>query len=162
MGKMDLADDDMKRTRNQRKPKSAIERMRRTSEGIEPNQVVMTADFEVERIKGVYDDSSSPIPGQEDAVSGFSHSVSHELIASQTPPRKVPKPRRKKAEPLTEISGNISRGRGRKAKGIKKETMVNKDDIGQPRPEVRSFSRAGDIFRDEDTTFSMHSHLNFE
>lgn len=71
MGKMDLADDDMKRTRNQRKPKSAIERMRRTSEGIEPHQVVMTADFEVERIKGVYDDSSSPIPGQEDAVSAL-------------------------------------------------------------------------------------------
>ena len=71
MGKMDLADDDMKRTRNQKKPKSAIERMRRTSEGIEPNQVIMTADFEVERIKGVYDESSSPIPGQEDAVSSF-------------------------------------------------------------------------------------------
>lgn len=69
MGKMDLADDDMKRTRNQRKPKSAIEKMRRTSEGIEPNQVVMTSDFEVERVKGVYDDSSSPIPGQEEAVS---------------------------------------------------------------------------------------------
>lgn len=68
MGKMDLANEDMKRTRNQRKPKSAIDRMRRTSEGIEPTQVVMTSDFEVERVKGVYD-SSSPIPGQEEVVS---------------------------------------------------------------------------------------------
>jgi hypothetical protein len=41
--------------------------MRRTSEGIEPTQVVMTAEFEVERIKDVYD-SSSPVPDQEDAV----------------------------------------------------------------------------------------------
>lgn len=67
MGKMDLANEDMKRTRNQRKPKSVIEKMRRTSEGIEPTQVVMTADFEVERIKDVYD-SSSPAPDQEETV----------------------------------------------------------------------------------------------
>lgn len=67
MGKMDLANEDMKRTRNQRKPSSVIDRMRRTSEGIEPTQVVMTSEFEVERIKDVYD-SSSPIPGQEEAV----------------------------------------------------------------------------------------------
>lgn len=161
MGKMDLADDDMKRTRNQRKPKSAIERMRRTSEGIEPNQVIMTADFEVERIKGVYDDSSSPIPGQEEAVSDLMSFLSHELIALQTPPRKVPKPRRKKAEPLTEISGNIPRGRGRKAKGIKSETAIQQDDVGQPRAEGRSFSGADAVFRDEDTTFSRYSHSRF-
>ncbi|GAO13962.1 hypothetical protein UVI_02035160 [Ustilaginoidea virens] len=68
MGKMDLANEDMKRTRNQRKPKSVIDKMKRASEGIEPTQVVMTPDLEVERIKGVYDDSSSPIPGQEDEV----------------------------------------------------------------------------------------------
>lgn len=67
MGKMDLANEDMKRTRNQRKPNSVIEKMRRTSEGIEPTQVVMTSDFEIERIKGVYD-SSSPIPGQDEEV----------------------------------------------------------------------------------------------
>lgn len=68
MGKMDLANDEMKRTRNQRKPKSAIEKMRRTSEGIDPMQVIMTSDFEVERVKDVYDEASSPIPGQEDSV----------------------------------------------------------------------------------------------
>lgn len=67
MGKMDLANEDMKRTRNQRKPNSVIEKMRRTSEGIEPTQVVMTSDFEIERIKGVYD-SSSPVHGQEEEV----------------------------------------------------------------------------------------------
>lgn len=67
MGKMDLANEDMKRTRNQRKPKSVIEKMKKTSEGIEPTQVVMTPEFEVERVKGVYDDSS-PLMGHEDAV----------------------------------------------------------------------------------------------
>ncbi|ATY58385.1 hypothetical protein A9K55_002958 [Cordyceps militaris] len=68
MGKMDLANEDMKRTRNQRKPKSAIDKMRRTSEGIEPTQVVLNSALQVERVKGVYD-SSSPIPGQEEATS---------------------------------------------------------------------------------------------
>lgn len=67
MGKMDLANEEMKRTRNQRKPKSVIEKMRRASEGIEPNQVVMTTDFEVEKVKGVYD-SSSPEPEQQESV----------------------------------------------------------------------------------------------
>lgn len=67
MGKMDLANEDMKRTRNQRKPNSVIEKMRRTSERIEPTQVIMTSDFEVERVKGVYD-SSSPIPDEEAEV----------------------------------------------------------------------------------------------
>lgn len=60
MGKMDLANDEMKRTRNQRKPKSVIERMRRASQGIEPTEVVMSTDLEVERTRGVYDKTSSP------------------------------------------------------------------------------------------------------
>ena len=68
MGKMDLANEEMKRTRNQRKPKSVIERMRRTSEGIEPTQVVMNTQFDVERVKGVYDDDS-PVEDAEDPVS---------------------------------------------------------------------------------------------
>lgn len=67
MGKMDLANEDMKRTRNQRKPNSVIEKMKRTSEGIEPTQVVITPDLEVERVKGVYD-SSSPILDHEEEV----------------------------------------------------------------------------------------------
>ena len=79
MGKMDLANEEMKRTRNQRKPKSVIEKMRRTSEGIEPTQVIMSPDFEIERVKDVYDEASSPFPGQEEQVrehavsSGDSH-----------------------------------------------------------------------------------------
>jgi hypothetical protein len=68
MGKMDLANDEMKRTRNQRKPKSVVERMRRASEGIEPTQVVMTSQFDVERVKGVYDDES-PVSDLEETVS---------------------------------------------------------------------------------------------
>ncbi|KAM5364859.1 hypothetical protein ACJZ2D_011333 [Fusarium nematophilum] len=95
MGKMDLANDEMKRTRNQRKPKSVIEKMKKASEGIVPTQVVMTPDFKVERVKDVYDDSSSPIPGQEES----------------TPPRKVSKSKRRKAMPLGEISSNIPKQR---------------------------------------------------
>lgn len=68
MGKLDLANEEMKRTRNQRKPKSVIEKMRRTSEGIEPTQVVMNHDLDVERVKGVYDDES-PVSDQEEQVS---------------------------------------------------------------------------------------------
>ncbi|PQK12051.1 hypothetical protein BB8028_0003g06700 [Beauveria bassiana] len=94
MGKMDLANEDMKRTRNQRKPKSAIDKMRRTSEGIEPTQVVLTSDFQVERVKGVYD-SSSPIPGQEETT---------------PPPPKRPARARKKREPLSNLSANIPIG----------------------------------------------------
>jgi hypothetical protein len=69
MGKMDLANDEMKRTRNQRKPKSVIERMRRASQGIEPTEVVMSNDLEVERTRGVYDKTSSPEPDDAAPVS---------------------------------------------------------------------------------------------
>lgn len=69
MGKMDLANEDMKRTRNQRKPKSVIDRMRRISEGISPTQVVLTSNFEVELEKNVYDESPPPTPCPEEDVS---------------------------------------------------------------------------------------------
>ncbi len=69
MGKMDLANEEMKRTRNQRKPKSVVKKMRRASEGIEPKQVVMTPQFDIERIKDVYDDELSPESEVEDEVS---------------------------------------------------------------------------------------------
>lgn len=59
MGKMDLANEDMRRTRNQRKPKWVVEKMRRASEKIEPTQVVMSTQLVVERVKGVYDEDSS-------------------------------------------------------------------------------------------------------
>ena len=68
MGKIDLANEEMKRTRNQRKPKSVVERMRRASEGIEPNQLVMTPRFDIERIKGVYDDEDSPVSDEDELV----------------------------------------------------------------------------------------------
>lgn len=67
MDKLDLANDDMKRTRNQRKPKSSVDRMQRASESIEPTQVVMNLNFEVEVVKGVYDASSPPVI-EEDTV----------------------------------------------------------------------------------------------
>ncbi|KAM0462484.1 hypothetical protein ACHAPV_003961 [Trichoderma viride] len=153
MGKMDLANEDMKRTRNQRKPKSAIEKMRRTSEGIEPTQVVMTAEFEVERIKDVYD-SSSPVPDQEEA----------------TPPKKVAKPRRKRGEPLAEISANVPRGssrrvtrsnhgQGKSSKPLMGYSRTSSSDITP----LGQFKRSHDIFRDEDTITGAlnHSDLSY-
>ncbi|KAH7328755.1 hypothetical protein B0I35DRAFT_26174 [Stachybotrys elegans] len=140
MGKMDLANEEMKRTRNQRKPRSVIERMRRTSEGIEPNQVVMTPDFKIERIKDVYDEASSPISGQEEA----------------TPPRKVSKPRTKRSQPLREISANVPRGNSNRASrshsshslGSSKPKLetVGYQDTG-PLPSFDSFKRSRDVFK---------------
>ncbi|RFU73773.1 hypothetical protein TARUN_8473 [Trichoderma arundinaceum] len=147
MGKMDLANEDMKRTRNQRTPKSVIEKMRRTSEGIEPTQVVMTAAFEVERIKDVYD-SSSPVPDQEEV----------------TPPKKVAKPRRKRGEPLAEISANIPRGGNRRlARNNPGQGKSSRPLLGYSRtpssditPTLGQYKRSHDIFRDEDSITGMH------
>ncbi|KAL7792897.1 hypothetical protein V8C37DRAFT_409815 [Trichoderma ceciliae] len=149
MGKMDLANEDMKRTRNQRKPKSVIEKMRRTSEGIEPTQVVMTAEFEVERVKDVYD-SSSPMPDQEEA----------------TPPKKVAKPRRKRGEPLAEISANIPRGSNRRVtRNNHGQEKSSKPLLGYSRtpssdltPTLGQFKRSHDIFRDEDTITGIYDN----
>ncbi|KAH7170691.1 hypothetical protein EDB81DRAFT_176073 [Dactylonectria macrodidyma] len=142
MGKMDLANEEMKRTRNQRKPKSVIEKMRRTSEGIEPNQVVLTAGFEIERVKGVYDDSSSPIPGQEES----------------TPPRKVPRAKRRKPEPLAELSVNIPKQRRPSTRGNKAQTAkktggkLKKSFQGSPSKPLYQipFRPNHDVFRDDD------------
>ncbi|KAJ3541308.1 hypothetical protein NM208_g4668 [Fusarium decemcellulare] len=142
MSKMDLANDEMKRTRNQRKPKSVIERMKRASEGVVPNQVIMTPDFKVERVKDVYDDSSSPIPGQEQS----------------TPPRKAPKPKRKKPAPLAEISANVSKPRRSNTRGLRS----NAGKRAQVKPEFEdqedldrglspfNFRQGHDVFRDDD------------
>ncbi|KAG5934188.1 hypothetical protein E4U53_000749 [Claviceps sorghi] len=139
MGKMDLANEDMKRTRNQRKPNSVIEKMRRVSERIEPTQVVMTSEFEVERIKGVYE-SSSPIPDQE----------------AETPKRA--KPKRKRAQVLAEISVNVPR-RGRRpssrrnaaAKKTSSAPKENMNDALLPRvSESSSFRHGHDVFRDDE------------
>ncbi|KAF7564057.1 hypothetical protein G7046_g4 [Stylonectria norvegica] len=153
MGKMDLANEEMKRTRNQRKHKSVIERMRRTSEGIEPTQVIMTSEFEVERVKGVYDDSSSPIPGQEDS----------------TPPRKVPKTKRKKPEPLAEISTNIPRQRRSTARGsrsqggkvpLPKLGYSHEDDSGIMVSQG-PFRHHHDVFRDDDGNSNVFDNRSF-
>lgn len=77
MGKMDLADDITRRARNQKKPKSVIDKMEKASERIEPTQVIMSSKFEVERTKDVYDDTSSPAPGQEESVCAIKHRILH-------------------------------------------------------------------------------------
>ncbi|KAL6868472.1 hypothetical protein J3F83DRAFT_696627 [Trichoderma novae-zelandiae] len=160
MGKMDLANEDMKRTRNQRKPKSVIEKMRRTSEGIEPTQVVMTAEFEVERIKDVYD-SSSPAPDQEETVCNQTPQLlsgQFANIIAQTPPKKTVKPRRKRGEPLAEISANIPRGGNRRlTRNNAGQEKSSKPLLGYSRtpssdmtPTLGQFKRSHDIFRDDD------------
>ncbi|KAG6034279.1 hypothetical protein E4U41_006607 [Claviceps citrina] len=145
MGKMDLANEDMKRTRNQRKPNSVIEKMRRTSERIEPTQVVMTSEFEVERIKGVYDGSSSPSPDQE----------------AETPKR-VARPKRKRPQPLAEVSANIPR-RGRRpssrrnavAKNKSSAPKENMNDALLPNPPHSTSIRHGhDVFHDDENRAS--------
>ncbi|GAB0134818.1 hypothetical protein EsDP_00003173 [Epichloe bromicola] len=144
MGKMDLANEDMKRTRNQRKPNSVIEKMRRTSERIEPTQVIMTSDFEVERIKGVYD-SSSPVPDEE----------------AETPKR-APRPKRKRPQALAEISVNVPR-RGRRPSSRRNTTAKNTppapkeivNDVLLPSVSNSSSIRHGhDIFRDDENRAS--------
>ncbi|KAF4123887.1 hypothetical protein GMORB2_5603 [Geosmithia morbida] len=90
MGKLDLATDDVRRTRNQRKPKWVVEKMRKASERIEPNQVIMSPQLVVERVKCVYDEELS---------------VSEE----DQSPRKSARQKRKKPQPLAEISGNVPR-----------------------------------------------------
>ncbi|KAK7421929.1 Rab geranylgeranyltransferase [Neonectria punicea] len=142
MGKMDLANEEMKRTRNQRKPKSVIEKMRRTSEGIEPTQVILTSEFEIERVKGVYDETSSPVPGQEES----------------TPPRKATRAKRRKPEPLAEISANIPRQRrpstrGNKAQAAKKPGgKLKQNHAGAPAMplSLAPFRPNHDVFRDDD------------
>ncbi|KAG6014580.1 hypothetical protein E4U43_006395 [Claviceps pusilla] len=146
MGKMDLANEDMKRTRNQRKPNSVIEKMRRSSEKIEPTQVVMTSDFEVERIKGVYE-SSSPIPDQD----------------AETPKRAA-RPKRKRPQALAEISVNVPR-RGRKPSSRRNVATAKKtssapkenmnDDFLLSKVLTSSSIRHGhDVFRDDENRAS--------
>ncbi|KAM0343285.1 hypothetical protein ACHAPU_008735 [Fusarium lateritium] len=139
MGKMDLADEIMKKTRNQKKDKSVVDRMKRASERIEPTQVIMTSEWEFERTKDVYDDASSPPPGEEES----------------TPPRKAPKAKRKKPTPLAEISGNVVRRRAT-TRGSKpstgKRTRTKKEQSLQEEPETfpspNQHKDGPDIFRD--------------
>ncbi|KAF4581005.1 geranylgeranyltransferase beta subunit [Ophiocordyceps camponoti-floridani] len=145
MGKMDLANEDMKRTRNQRKPNSVIEKMRKTSEGIEPTQVIMTSDLEVERIKGVYD-SSSPIPGQGEET-----------------PKKSSRPKRKRPEPLAEVSTNVPRGGVRRSgrntlakatRGQRLKLDYDRDTSSDQTPSLGSFRNGHDLFQDDDGSSS--------
>ncbi|KID99954.1 hypothetical protein MAJ_04011, partial [Metarhizium majus ARSEF 297] len=141
MGKMDLANDDMKRTRNQRKPNSVIEKMKHISEGIEPTQVVMTPDLEVERVKGVYD-SSSPIPGQEEEFKT---------------PKKTARPKRKRSQALAEISVNVPRRASRRPGRRNGQSKVkaspeesNGDSILPIAASTTSLRHGNDVFRDNE------------
>ncbi|KAM4054898.1 hypothetical protein HRG_005716 [Hirsutella rhossiliensis] len=153
MGKMDLANEDMRRTRNQRKPNSVIEKMRRVSEGIEPTQVVMTSDFEVERVKGVYD-GSSPIPGQEE----------------EETPKKAGKPKRKRTEALADISANVPRGAIRRP-GRSTLARSNRvphiqleydcDTSSEQSPSLGGFRNGHDIFQDDDGGPGIYEDRSF-
>lgn len=161
MGKMDLANEEMKRTRNQRKPTSVIERMRRTSEGIEPTQVVLTSDFEVDRVKGVYDDSDSPPPGQEDEV-WVSCSLLYTVADQcQLVTRKNTRAKRKKPTALAEISVNVPRGgTGRRgtaqpAKVSKPKLVQNNESNPDQTPYLGNYRLVRDVFQDEDAGSGM-------
>ncbi|KAI5465952.1 hypothetical protein BGZ63DRAFT_400385 [Mariannaea sp. PMI_226] len=154
MGKMDLANEEMKRTRNQRKPKSVIEKMRRASEVIEPTQVIMTSEFEVERVKGVYDDSSSPVPGQDES----------------TPPRKVQRGKRRKLRPLTEVSTNVPRQRRSNARGSRTQAtrktvpdnLKNADEKPALMLSQAPFRSTQDVFQDDgDGISDPYGHRRF-
>ncbi|SPJ87288.1 uncharacterized protein FTOL_12201 [Fusarium torulosum] len=153
MGKMDLADEVMRRNRNQKKPKCVIDRMKRASERIEPTQVIMTSDLEVKRTKDVYDDTSSPVPGQEDS----------------TPPRKAPKTKHKKPTPLAEVSGNVPRrrittrgskpGTGKKI-GTKKQQTHQEEPETWPSPDQQKQKQTQDIFRDDINRLGEYSSIS--
>ncbi|WZH44926.1 uncharacterized protein QYS62_005954 [Fusarium acuminatum] len=150
MGKMDLADEAMRRNRNQKKPKCVIDRMKRASERIEPTQVIMTSELEVKRTKDVYDDASSPVPGQEDS----------------TPPRKAPKTKRKKPSPLAEVSGNVPRRRvttrgSKPATGKKASTKKQQSHQEEPEtwPSPDQQKQTQDVFRDDINRLGSFGHV---
>lgn len=161
MGKMDLANEEMKRIRNQRKPKSVVDNMRRTSEGIEPTQVVMTSHFDVERIKGVYDDDS-PVSDQDEQVRiSLLEFDRVALTYKQFPPRKAARSKRKKTVPLAEISANIPRGPEKvghhvsssmKPPKSKHRFAPDASDITTPLGPLRS---TNDIFCDDESKGGM-------
>lgn len=162
MGKMDLASEIMKRTRNQRKPPSVVDKMRRTSEGIESTQVVMTLDFEVKRVKDVYD-YESPAEDGDDHVSQLFFLAAPRSFGTDTlksPPRKTTRTRRKRAQPLANLSTNVPRGSKVSAS---RETSTCSGQAAQPtlRPNqymgammatpMGPFRQTMDVFRDEDS-----------
>lgn len=162
MGKMDLANDEMKRTRNQRKPKSVVDRMRRTSEGIKSTQVVMTSDFEVKRIKDVYDDES-PVEEDDEQV-GFLWLLGCTCCALltllQLPPRKATRTRRKRVQPLANLSTNAPRMRNG---SVSRETSICSGPASKPPMRPHQYMGAMvatptgplrqhfDVFRDDDS-----------
>jgi hypothetical protein len=160
MGKMDLANEEMKRTRNQRKPKSVIEKMRRTSEGIEPTQVVMTPRFEVNTIKGVYDESPPPGLADDDSVGPFSPDNNLDTNCFQSPPQKVTKCRRKKTEPLSELSVNVvRRGADRKGRPARKGSRP-KQEPGESRspalfPSMNIVRNSRDVLKEDGRSIAV-------
>ncbi|KAH8176105.1 hypothetical protein LIA77_04523 [Sarocladium implicatum] len=161
MGKMDLANDEMKRTRNQRKPKSVIERMRRASQGIEPTEVVMSTDLEVERTRGVYDKTSSPEPDESDKARLLT-AIESALLMNKKSDKK-PKSRRKRPAALTEISVNIPRGTGSgslSAKVVKPTARHRQsrhrdaNNASQATPSFQSIHHSQQTLADVDDTFN--------
>lgn len=82
----------------------------------------------------------------------------------QTPPKKVAKPRRKRGEPLAEISANVPRGNSRRitrsnlgqGKSSKPHMGYNRTSSSDITP-IGQFKRSHDIFRDDDTITGMHA-----
>ena len=106
MALFDAAPEEIRKTRNQRKDSSVLRGMERTSESIEPTEVIYSTLGEM--LKERY------IDGEVD---------DEDLLLEQTPVPKLPVRRRR--QPLASISGNTSRA-GRRSTKVKGRTRSPK------------------------------------
>lgn len=93
----------------------------------------------------------------------------HRIDIIQTPVKKTAKPRRKRGEPLAEISANIPRGGNRRltrdnasqGKSSKPLLAFSRTPSSDIMPTLGQFKRSHDIFRDDDKIPSRHSCFRF-
>ena len=125
MDLFDAATEDMRRRRNQKKDGSALKNMERTSELVMPAEAIYSP-------KGTWQ-KTRVITGNVDDTSP---------LRGETP---VPKPVRRRREPLAEKDGNIARESQRKGKGKGRKTRAQglKELSHEPSSYVPSSPAAG-------------------
>jgi hypothetical protein len=125
MDLFDAATEDMRRRRNQKKDGSALKNMERTSELVMPAEAIYSprGTWQKTRVITGNVDDTSPLRGE-------------------TP---VPKPARRRREPLAEMDGNNPRNSNRKGKGRKRKTraQVLKEMSNEPSSYLPSSPEAG-------------------
>lgn len=125
MDLFDAATEEMRRRRNQKKDGSALKRMKKTSEEVMPAEAIYSLEGTWQKtrvITGNVDDTS-PLRGE-------------------TP---VPKPVRRRRQPLAETDGNIPRASNRKGKGRKRKARARgpKEMFKEASPYIPSSPVAG-------------------